>query len=199
MATYRRCVGLVCGVMVAGLTLPVASRQLPTSQIAIPLGASPKVQFTDAAHGVLFDIDGDGARDQVAWFADPREAGWLAIDKNHNGIIDDGSELIGSHFSPTAASGFHALYELNPKVAEIGPGNATFDALLIWRDTNRDGICQLGEVFPASRVLAKVYLGWLVKRRLDANGNGSQAQGFADFKDATGPPVEIYDVILATL
>jgi hypothetical protein len=80
-----------------------------------------------------------------------------------------------------------------------GVANATFDALLIWRDANRDGICQLGEVFPASRVLAKVYLGWLVKRRLDANGNGSQAQGFADFKGATGTPVEIYDVILATL
>jgi hypothetical protein len=65
------------------------------------------------------------------WFEDTASAGWLAIDKNHDGIINDGSELLGSNFSPTASNGFAALLELNPTEPCIAAGNATFDSLVI--------------------------------------------------------------------
>ena len=61
--------------------------------LVLDLGA-PGIALTSLAAGVAFDINGDGVKDQVAWTAG--DDGFLAFDANHNGVIDNGSEL----FSP---------------------------------------------------------------------------------------------------
>lgn len=50
-----------------------------------------------------FDLDADGKDDQIAMPTDG--SGFLALDKNGNGVIDDGSELFG----PENGDGFEAL------------------------------------------------------------------------------------------
>jgi hypothetical protein len=52
---------------------------------------------------VDFDLDGDGDKDNFA-FVNPG-SGFLAIDKNNNGRIDDGAELFG----PSTGNGFAEL------------------------------------------------------------------------------------------
>ena len=52
---------------------------------------------------VSFDLDGDGVEEQVAFASG--DSAFLAIDKNGNGSIDDGSELFG----PQSGSGFADL------------------------------------------------------------------------------------------
>jgi hypothetical protein len=49
-------------------------------------------QLTDRTYA--FDLDADGKKDQVAWLQPG--SGFLALDKNGNGTIDDGSELFGA-------------------------------------------------------------------------------------------------------
>ncbi|WP_352521955.1 MULTISPECIES: type I secretion C-terminal target domain-containing protein, partial [unclassified Mesorhizobium] len=102
--------------------------------------------FSDLSHGVQFDINGDGVKDQVAW--NTSNDGVLAIDLNHDGRVDDGTELFtpsfgGGHF----ASGAAALASLDSNHdGVIDHGDAAFDSLLIWKDANANGISDAGEL-----------------------------------------------------
>jgi hypothetical protein len=72
-------------------------------------------KLTTARRGVLFDVDADGLSEQVAWTAVDSDDPWLAMDRNGNGRIDDGSELFGDatpkagNRYDTTPNGFEAL------------------------------------------------------------------------------------------
>ncbi len=51
------------------------------------------IDITSLRDGAVFDLDGDGTKDRVAWVAG--NDALLALDKNKNGQIDDGTELFG--------------------------------------------------------------------------------------------------------
>ncbi|MER9499537.1 type I secretion C-terminal target domain-containing protein, partial [Mesorhizobium sp. M0587] len=102
--------------------------------------------FSDLNHGVQFDMNGDGTKDQVAW--NTSNDGMLAIDLNHDGKIDDGTELFTPAFGGgNFASGAAALASLDSNHdSVIDHNDAVFDSLLIWKDANADGISDAGEL-----------------------------------------------------
>jgi hypothetical protein len=64
---------------------------------------------------------------------------WLALDRNLNGKIDDGSELFGSATllasGEAARNGFVALRELDSNVdGQIDSEDAEWGRLLVWSD-----------------------------------------------------------------
>ncbi|MCC9620846.1 hypothetical protein LPB41_04000 [Thalassospira sp. MA62] len=63
------------------------------------------IDTTDLADGVLFDIDGDGTAEQTAWVTG--HDALLALDRNGDGIINDGTELFGDQNG--AVDGFAEL------------------------------------------------------------------------------------------
>jgi hypothetical protein len=81
-----------------------------------------------------FDIDGDGNADQLASIG--ANSGFLALDKNGDGEINDGSELFG----PKTGSGFSELaqYDLN-KNNWIDENDAVFNDLAVWRNPGEEG------------------------------------------------------------
>ncbi len=123
-------------------------------------------RLTSPEHGVRFDLDGDGRRDQIAWTEAGADRAFLALDRNSNGKIDNGTELIGSYTVPDIPLGLNALTSLNqggPSTPKRGPsvtlGDPLYNKLLLWRDTNHNGISERSELRPASELISHVGLG----------------------------------------
>ncbi len=119
------------------------------------LGCSPLLidlddvsfELTAPAAGTRFDIDADGTLDQIAWTHAGRLDGFLALDRNGNGNIDDGSELFGDSTplpdGSRARNGFEALFAFDSFAGNqngfIDPGDPIFTELSVWVDMDHDG------------------------------------------------------------
>ncbi len=98
-----------------------------------------------------FDIDLDGKDDQIAFIAPGSSL--LALDRNNDGVINNGSELFG----PQSGDGFAELAEYDNDTNNwIDEQDAIFDDLRIWsRDGN--GNSQLKTLSQAG--VGAIYLG----------------------------------------
>lgn len=90
----------------------------------------------------LFDIDGDGTKDNISKLGSG--SGFLALDKNGDGVINDGNELFGTK----SGDGFRDLSEYDSdKNGWIDENDDIFDKLRIWtKDENgKDKLYKLSE------------------------------------------------------
>lgn len=146
------------------------------SPIVINLG-NGDYALSGADDPVSFDLDADGARERITWTAPSAPMAFLALDRNGNGIVDDGSELFGNHTplptGGTAAGGFAALaaFDANGD-GVIDSADPVWPQLLLWVDANHDGVCQPEEVtrLAMSGITALAWAAHWTGRR-DANGN----------------------------
>ncbi|CAH1649394.1 hypothetical protein BOSEA31B_10351 [Hyphomicrobiales bacterium] len=93
-----------------------------------------------------FDINADGAADQVAW--NSSHDGILAVDLNGDGKIDSGSEIFTPNFAGGSfASGAEALASLDSSGnGVVDASDEAFSKLLIWQDANGDGVGEANEL-----------------------------------------------------
>lgn len=136
--------------------------------------------MTDAASGVVFNILNDDVPLQISWTANRASNAFLVLDRNGNGVIDNGAELFGdSTPQPLSAkpNGFLALAEYD-KPANGGNGDgridrrdAIFASLKLWQDANHNGVCEPGELRPLSESLSAIDLAYKESRRVDQYGN----------------------------
>jgi hypothetical protein len=159
---------------------PECGTHIYCSPIIIDVGGHG-FKLTSAADGVKFDIAGTNRPIQLAWTAPDSQYSFLAIDWNHNGKIDSGRELFGN-FSPQPQSatpnGFIALADLDkPQFGGNGDGliddrDAMFASLLLWIDSNHDGISQPNELFTLPQMgVSAIDLSFKESRRVDEFGN----------------------------
>jgi hypothetical protein len=109
-------------------------------------GDGVKTQSISA--GVKFDLFADGASINTGWVSSGD--GLLVLDRNHDGAINDGSELFGTATTlangQKAADGYVALRELDSNSdGVINSEDAAFADLRVWVDANSDGVSEAGE------------------------------------------------------
>ena len=97
---------------------------------------------------VVFDHNGDGVQTGTGWLRP--DDGWLVLDRNSNGTIDNGGELFGVDTvkadGTKATDGFDALSDLDSNDDGVFDAKDTrFADVRIWRDLNQDGISQSNE------------------------------------------------------
>lgn len=100
------------------------------------------IKLTDVENGVYFDLDNNGFAEKTAWIG--TEDGFLALDINGNGIIDNGGELFGDQFvmhdGNISETGFEALSSLDENYdGIIDENDAVFEKLCVWIDSNHNG------------------------------------------------------------
>jgi hypothetical protein len=100
---------------------------------------------------VSFDLDASGTPERVTWTARGSAIAFLALDRNGNGVIDNGSERFGNHTplpsGGIAANGFAALAAFDDNHdGVIDASDAIWPHLLLWVDANHDGISQPDEL-----------------------------------------------------
>lgn len=138
------------------------------------------IHLTGLGDPVWFDIDADGMLDLLSWTN--RDESFLALDRNGNGTIDNGGELFGNvtllSNGTRPLNGYQALAELDSWVfsgngdGHLDAADPAFSSLLLWTDSNHDGISQPEELQTVNQAgVRRIDLDYRRSRRTDQHGN----------------------------
>jgi hypothetical protein len=172
------------------------------------------LHLTSAANGVMFDIKATGQPMKLGWTRAGSDDAFLVLDRNHNGTIDDGTELFGNYTPQPEVkkkgekNGFRALAVFDePAQAGNGDGQITaadaiYSSLRLWKDLNHDGISQPNELETLeAEGLRAISLHYVRSRQTDQYGNQYRYRGHVTMDRhafAGGTRRQAIDVFLVT-
>lgn len=139
-----------------------------------------------------FDIDSDGKKYQVSKLSEGN--GFLALDKNHNGIIDNGNELFGTK----SGNGFTDLTQYDDdKNGWIDENDAIFDKLRIWQKTDsKDKLIGLGEVGIGAIFLGNTQTPFSLKSESNRGLGEIRSSGFFVYENGKAGVISKIDLIV---
>lgn len=141
-----------------------------------------------------FDLDSDGIKETLSMLE--HGSGYLALDKNGDGIINDGSELFGT----SSGDGFKdlAIYDKDGN-GWIDENDEIFDKLLIWsKDENgNDELYTLKEAGVGAICLHKVSTDFSLNSLKDNQTNGQiRSTGVFLYENGTAGTMQQLDLAI---
>jgi hypothetical protein len=140
--------------------------------------------MTGLEDGISFDGFGHDTKIRTSWTRAGSDDAWLVLDRNGNGIVDNGTELFSSAAPqpmpplPQVRNGFNALVEYdNGYNSGNGDGvidhsDLAFSSLRLWQDKNHNGISEASELHSLPALgLSAISLDYKEARRKDKHGN----------------------------
>ena len=130
-----------------------------------------------------FDLDNDGTTELIPQLK--QGAGFLALDKNENGTIDNGSELFG----PSTNDGFKELSQYdNDKNNWIDENDAIFDKLKVWSidENGNSSLVSLIDKNVGAIYLGDVQSGFKYQSAIDKTSAVQKSNGIFVKEDGSG-------------
>jgi hypothetical protein len=119
----------------------VNTASVTTSPIMLDLDGDGVIKTLGTEAGIHFDHDANGFAEQTGWVSP--DDGLLVMDRNNDGIINNGRELFGDNTilknGSLATDGLQALADLDDnKDGKININDSSFNQLRIWKDVDGD-------------------------------------------------------------
>ncbi|HXE11310.1 MAG TPA: hypothetical protein VN633_04270 [Bryobacteraceae bacterium] len=137
--------------------------------------------LTNVSGGVQFRVLPGEMPSQMSWTDPQWRNGWLVLDRNGNGTIDDFTELFGDLTPQPKGSdpnGYLALALFDQPMnggnsnGVIDPDDSVYDHLRLWIDANHNGISEPEELHTLRDLgIFKIDLNYHLSRYVDQNGN----------------------------
>ena len=146
----------------------------PWSPILIAL--DDPLELSSDVEGVVFDLASNGTPRRIPWPTHPGVA-WLVLDRNANGVIDNGREMFGNFTllasGTRAKNGYLSLAEFDTNHdGRITSADSVFGQLRLWRDTVRNGVTDAGELLSLQSLeVVEISLDYKKSQRTDRWGN----------------------------
>lgn len=170
----------------------------PMSPIALDLNGDG-LQTTALQGGVYFDLDTDGFAEKIGYL-NPND-GFLALDRNGDGLITSGSELFGNNTpmqnGSIAPNGYEALKSYDSNIDNLIDSNdAIYADLRVWRDADMDGISRESELHTLSELGVEAIGVSYTNSTLTDNGNELRQLGL--YRTADGELRQTADIWFQT-
>jgi hypothetical protein len=168
------------------------------SPLAIDLN-NDGIKTLSLEDGVKFDLLNNGTPSQIGWISG--KDGLLAVDRNGNGKIDNGSELFGGG----VGEGFAKLASFDSNGdGLVDKRDRDFGSLKIWQDGNSNGVTDRGELQALSvfgiKSLTVAHTSYEESAQLDKQGNILGERGsVTTTKDKTLDMVDVYFQVASAL
>jgi large repetitive protein len=166
----------------------------PVAPVVLDLDGNG-VAFVAASAGVTFDFNGDGVREHTAWVGSGD--GLLAIDRNGDGLVNDGSEVVFASNGLTDLQGLSAQYDSNHDGA-LDAADVDFGKFGVWQDANGNGVTDEGE-FQLLTAAGIARIGLVSDGQAYTAANGEvDVLGQATYTKADGATGTVADAVFTT-
>jgi hypothetical protein len=171
------------------ITRDIGANGVLTDPLVISLNGQMPTLSSDS---FSFDIDSDGKSDQISQLNS--NSGFLALDKNQNGKIDNGSELFGTK----SGNGFRDLSKYDTdKNGWIDENDPIFDKLQIWQtDGDKSKLIGLGEVGIGAIFLGNTQTPFSLKSNSNELLGEIRSSGFFLYENGSAGIVSQVDLVV---
>jgi hypothetical protein len=175
--------------------------------IVIDLDArGDKIHLSAPEDGVYFDASGRGVIEKTSWTLPRSNVGFLVLDRNGNGRIDDGREWFGNNTrmrdGSTAAHGFDGLKDLDggdQSDGAVTQADPWYWELRVWVDRNHNGVSEPSELVRLDDAgIEALATDYQASTWIDRNGNVYPYSADVTFQRPGGRTVvrPMYDALL---